>query len=266
MNDQTKIWKTHKGAGPLVATAIHDGHFLRKEIAEIMLLDDIAQLREEDPFTGEFTSIGDTRILGLNSRFEVDLNRPREKAVYIKPEDAWGLNVWKTEPPEEIINRSLAEYDDFYSEVHKIFSEMTEEYGRFVVFDIHSYNVLRDGPSNPPADPNLNPEVNIGTGTMDREYWASLVDRFISDLGAYNYFSRKLDVRENIKFKGGQFPRWIHQTFPKSACTLSVEFTKFFMNEWTGEPDYTHIEEIKLALKSTIPGVLEELKKLGLKT
>ena len=29
------------------------------------------------------------------SRFEVDLNRPREEAVYRVPEDCWGLDVWR---------------------------------------------------------------------------------------------------------------------------------------------------------------------------
>ena len=140
---------------------------------------------------------------------------------------------------------------------------MTEEYGHFVVFDIHSYNVLRDGPNSPPADPNLNPEVNIGTGTMDREYWAPIVDRFISDLGAYNYFSRKLDVRENIKFKGGYFPKYIHEKFPESACVISIEFKKFFMDEWTGNLYEDKFEHLKSALNFTTQGVMSELGKIN---
>jgi N-formylglutamate amidohydrolase len=258
--EQNKIWKIYSGPGPLVATAIHDGHHLRKEIAELSALTDNERLREEDPFTSRWTNIGNTQIIGLQSRFEVDLNRPREKAVYIKPEDAWGLKVYHSAPPADAVARSLAEYDAFYKEVHRILSEKEKQYGHFVVFDLHSYNYLRDGADGPPANPDQNPEVNIGTGTMDRSKWAHIVDRFISDLSSYNYNSRKLDVRENVKFKGGQFPRWMHQTFPNSACSISVELKKFFMNEWTGEPDLQQIEQINLALQSTIPGVLEELK------
>ena len=263
MHNNNIIWKISKGSGPLVATAIHDGHDLRKEVAELMQLNDSTQLQEEDPFTGSWTTIGHTQIVGLRSRFEVDLNRPREKAVYIKPEDAWGLEVWKTEPSEKIIKQSLDQYDAFYSEMFNEFKEMEKQYGCFIIYDLHTYNYRREAPDGPPADPEKNPEVNIGTGTMDRDKWAPIVDRFISDLRNYNYSPSKLDVRENVKFKGGQFPRWIHQNFPKSACSISIEFKKFFMDEWTGKVDNVQLNQIKSALQSTIPGVLEELKKLG---
>jgi N-formylglutamate deformylase len=263
MNKPDLIWKIKKSHGPIIASAIHDGHDLRKEVAEIMSLDDSTQLREEDPFTGFWTVVGDTQIVGLRSRFEVDLNRPREKAVYIKPEDAWGLEVWKVEPNQEIINRSLAEYDAFYSEMFSLFSEMEKLYGSFVVYDLHTYCYRRGGPDAPEDDPELNPEVNIGTGTINREHWGSLLDKFMDDLKNYNYNGRKLDVRENIKFKGGNFSRWIHQNFPETACSISIEFKKFFMDEWTGKPYPNQLEEIKSALQATIPGVLEELKKVG---
>jgi hypothetical protein len=227
-----------------------------------MALNEDDQLREEDPFTEEWTYIADTRIIGMRSRFEVDLNRPRDRAIYFKPEDSWGLKVWKSELPSEIVTRSLVQYDAFYNEIYQIFTELLRQFSRIVVFDLHSYNYRREGPNGPTANPELNPQVNIGTGTMDRKRWAPLVERFISDLRAYNYSPHRLDVRENVKFKGGQFSRWLHQSFPDSVCSLSVEFKKFFMNEWTGEPDRRQIEEIRLALQSTIPGVLEELQKL----
>ena len=41
-----------------------------------------------------------------------------------------------------------------------------------VVFDLHTYNHRRNGPDGPPADPAGNPQVNIGTGTMNRDRWA----------------------------------------------------------------------------------------------
>ena len=34
---------------------------------------------------------------------------------------------------------------------------------------------------------------------------------------SYDYFGRRLDVRENVKFFGGQLPRWIHENFPHTA-------------------------------------------------
>ena len=263
--NQINIFEIVRENGPIVATAIHDGHILRKEVADLSALADGERLREEDPFTREWTSVGNTQIIGNISRFEVDLNRPREKAIYMAPEDAWGLEVHKNKPSQEFLIRSLSEYDTFYAMVHQIFTELEQQFGRFVVFDLHSYNYLRKGPTNPPADPEQNPEVNIGTGSMNKKYWAPLIDRFISDLRSYNYFSRNLDVRENVKFKGGHFSKWIHQTFPDSACSISIEFKKFFMDEWTGIPDTKQLQEIRKAIQSTIPGVLEELNNLGSK-
>jgi hypothetical protein len=52
MNNKNEIWKLSKGKGPIVAAAIHDGHLLREEVAEIINLRDSIRLMEEDPFTG----------------------------------------------------------------------------------------------------------------------------------------------------------------------------------------------------------------------
>jgi N-formylglutamate amidohydrolase len=260
---QNKIWKKKGHDGPLVAMAIHNGYELREEVSDIMLLSREGRLREEDPFTEHWTAIGNIQYIATHSRFQVDLNRPREKAVYQKPEDAWGLDVWKTPPSPEIVARSLAEYDAFYNELRHEFSKLEKQFGHFIVFDLHSYNHRREGPNGPVANPQENPEVNLGTGTVNHNKWSHLIERFKTDLGNYNFNGKQLDVRENVKFKGGQLSRWTHQTFPDSACSISIEAKKFFMDEWTGIPDHQQIETFLMALKSTIPGVLEELEKVS---
>jgi N-formylglutamate amidohydrolase len=253
-----------EGDGPIVATAIHDGHALREEVAALTALDDAARLREEDPYTGAWTSLAPTRLVALRSRFEVDLNRPRERSVYRKPEDAWGLGLWKQEPTDGIVHRSLVSYDAFYAAIARILSKLVERFGKFVVFDLHSYNHRRAGPSGRPADASGNPEVNVGTGTMrDRADWAPLIERFIADLSAADFLGRRLDVRENVRFRGGNLGRWAHETFPEAGCVLSIEFKKFFMDEWTGELDEAQHAAIGRALSETVPGVLKELRRLG---
>ena len=245
-----------------MAAAIHDGHDVREEVGHLLALGDEDRLREEDPFTGSWTHLTDTRVKGLRSRFEVDLNRPREKAVYLTAEDSWGLNTWKNSPPEELVARSLAEYDAFYADMRQLMSDLAGRYGKFVVFDLHSYNHYREGIANPPADPEKNPDVNVGTGTMERERWSPLVDRFIQDLRSFEFQGGPLDVRENVRFRGGNFPRWVHENFPESGCALAIEVKKIFMNEWTGKPNQEILKVIYQALKSTVPGVLEELSRL----
>ncbi|MFH1417706.1 MAG: N-formylglutamate amidohydrolase [Planctomycetota bacterium] len=256
------VWRMHMGGGQLVATAIHDGHALRPEVAELIALSDAERLREEDPFTAQWTTIAPTRVVGTRSRFEVDLNRARERAVYRVPNDAWGLSVWRVEPAEGLVQRSLDEYDAFYSSMRDLFAELTRAYGKFVVYDLHSYNHRRAGPDESPADEQGHPQVNIGTGTMNRERWAPVVDRFMAELRRFEFPGGRLDVRENVKFRGGNFVRWLHEAFPTSGCGLAVEFKKFFMNEWTGVRDERLVVAIREALRTTIPGVLEELTRV----
>ncbi len=262
----TTIWNQDRTAAsteqPVLAFAIHCGHDLRADVAQHMALSEADRLREEDPFTDEWTAVAPTRVTGVMSRFQIDLNRPREQAVYRTPDDAWGLTVWNSELPEAVASRSLREYDAFYRGVHDLFAEMQDRFGRFVVLDLHSYNHRRAGPKAEAADPAENPQVNLGTGSLDRSRWGAVADRLVTDLGKAPFPDGQLDVRENVKFRGGHFSRWAHATFPESACVLAIEFKKFFMDEWTGTPDRRMIRGIHTALASTVPGLIEELHRM----
>lgn len=257
------IWRLHVGEGPLIATAIHDGHEVRDDVSRYLALTDDERLREEDPFTGMWTTLAPNRVVGTRSRFEVDLNRPRDKAVYRRPEDAWGLNVWKSEPPAEVFEQSLAEYDHFYSSMRTLFDEMVRAYGCFVVYDLHTYNHRRNGPDGPEADPAENPQVNIGTASVNRERFGPVVDTLIETLRSHRFPGGDLDVRENVKFQGGAWPRWIHESFPDNGVAIAIEFKKFFMDEWTGEPDEYMLESIGRALRFTVPAVREALQQIA---
>ncbi len=247
---------------PLLAFAVHHGHSVRAEISHALALNDAERLREEDPFTGDWTSVAPTRIIGTTSRFEVDLNRPREKAVYRTPADAWGLKVWKQPLSNAAAEQSLREYDRFYAAMDVLLSRAATRHGKFLILDLHSYNHRRDGPDRP-ADPNQdNPQVNIGTGTMDRSRWGPVVDTLIEALGDHPFPGGPLDVRENVRFRGGHFPRWVHERFPDTGCAVAIEFKKFFMDEWTGEPNRATIDAVTEALAATVPPTLEALARL----
>ncbi|MFC2113668.1 N-formylglutamate amidohydrolase, partial [Bacteroidota bacterium] len=158
-------------------------------------------------------------------------------------------------------SKTMEVYTDFYQELHEALTFLSKKHASVVVLDLHSYNHRRNGPKAVPEDEILNPEINLGTGTMNREYWSGVVDRFINDLSMFEYSDRHFDVRENIKFKGGYFGKWIHENFPEHVCCISIEFKKFFMDEWTGIPDHALIKTIGDALTSTLPGIMEELSK-----
>jgi hypothetical protein len=70
---------------------------------------------------------------------------------------------------------------------------------------------------------------------------------------------RPLDVRENVRFRGGHLSRWVHAAFPGQGCCLAVEVKKFFMDEHTGTIDEPVWAGVQAALAATVPGVLDEL-------
>ncbi|MBW3671178.1 MAG: N-formylglutamate amidohydrolase, partial [Acidobacteria bacterium] len=143
-------WSIREGSGPVVATAIHNGHALSRDVAELTALGEEERFREEDPYTGQFAEIVETCVVVHQSRFELDLNRPPELSVYEGPEHAWGLEVWKSPLPGAVILRSLQRRRNFYQQFEELLREKEREHGRFVVLDIHSYNHRRDGGDEPP--------------------------------------------------------------------------------------------------------------------
>jgi N-formylglutamate deformylase len=260
----SRPWEIELGEGPVIAIALHAGHELSPEVAGRLAVTDEVRLREEDPGTECFTELGVTRVVVRRSRFQVDLNRPREGAVYRTPDAAWGLTVWRDgAPPAAMAEALLEEYDAFYDEMEELFATLIERWGRVAVYDLHSYNHRRGGPAAPADDPVGAPEINVGTGRLDRVRWAPVVERFIAELACCDLCDRGLDVRENVRFLGGHFPAWVARTFPRSSCPLAVEVKKIYIDEWTGELFPGVVGQIRSALAATLPGVTEVLRRLS---
>ncbi len=251
-------WTITTGDDPILATAIHAGHQLRPEVEALMKLPEDVRLREEDPFTDEWVGVAENRIVVHQSRFEVDLNRPREKAIYVRPEDAWGLDIWQAEPGDDIVEESLAIYDRFYTELGELCDGIVEAHGHLVVLDIHSYNHRRRGPDAPVDDPELNPEVNLGTESIDPA-WDPVVSAFGQMLGELPFDDEVLDVRTNVRFKGGHMPRWINARYGDRGCAIAIEMKKIFMDEWTGVLDESITAMIGHILESTTVAMREQL-------
>lgn len=244
---------------PLIATAIHAGNQLRPDVAAALVLADDVRFREEDPFTELIAQrASDSRVIVHRSRFETDLNRPRSGAVYRTPDDAWGLQLWRTdELAEDIAAESLTGHDLFYAELAARLDRLAEA-GPFVVYDVHSYNHRRDGAAAPASPASENPEVNVGTGTLPAAC-APVAQAFIEALRTQQVAGHQLDVRENVRFQGGYLSQWIHQRYPGRGCALALEFKKTFMDEWTGIADHDHIDQLAAALAATRGPVLQAL-------
>ena len=240
-------WTVQHGPGAVVATAIHNGHYLRQEVAHAVALGDAERLREEDPYTGEAVRDVAVHIIGHRSRFEFDLNRAAHGAVYVSPDQCWGLEVWKPgEPSRELAGRSLAIHSEYYRMLAQLLDGIIGRHRRFLLIDVHSYNHRRDGPDAPPAPQEQAPDVNIGTFSMPRERWAFLLDPLMQEMREFDFNGRRLDVRENVAFQGrGEQTRFVHQRYPESGCAIALEFKKFFMDEWTGEPDVDELSAMR---------------------
>jgi len=256
-------WTIVDGGGPLVACAVHAGSEVQSSTLRHLAIRRRERFVEEDPYTDQLTAVAGTSVVVHRSRFEVDMNRSRDRAIYRAPGDAWGLTVWRAPLPAAARQRSLRLYDRFYRDLSGVLSRAGAGGRPFVVLDLHSYNHRRGGPDAPPADAADNPEINVGTGSLDRERFGGLVDRFMADLRLVEVGGRPFDVRENVRFRGGHLSRWVHGAFPGQGCCLAVEVKKFFMDERTGEIDAPVWTAVHEALAATTPGLLEELERLG---
>ena len=245
---------------PIVCTAIHNGHAVSAEVLKNLVVSEKIRLMEEDPYTERFTEFSTNKIIARTSRFEVDLNRSKEKCIYKDLEDAWGIQTRKETPSDLVISQSLAKYDEFYVSAKNHFTQLEKKFGRFFVYDIHSYNHHRKGQDASFDDPKLNPEIIIGTNNIP-EKWFPLVDKIQNKLTSFDYFGRSLDARINIKFPGGHFSHWVHHNFPNSACCIAIEFKKIWMDEWSGEIYEDKLIKLIEALNSTHVLIESELRK-----
>ena len=137
-------WTVQHGAGPIVATAIHDGHELRAEVAQAMALSDADRLREEDPFTGQAVVDVPTHVIVHRSRFEFDLNRDAQGAIYRTPDQSWGLDLWREPLGDDLAERSLAIHAAYYLMLARLLDDVAGSHQRFVLLD-----TKRDGRLEP---------------------------------------------------------------------------------------------------------------------
>ena len=146
------------------------------------------RLREEDPFTGEAVRDVSSHIIAHRSRFEFDLNRGSEDAVYQTPQQSWGLEVWQTGTLEaEVLQRSLDLHSEYYHMLGALLDRVARRHKHVLLLDVHSYNHRRRGPETEPTPQEDAPDINIGTFSMPREQWAWLVDPLMEAMGSFDF-------------------------------------------------------------------------------
>ncbi len=255
-----KRWLIHKGDGPVLATAIHAGHEIREELQPYLAADDDTRRREEDPITGIWATAGDSFFICYTSRFEVDLNRARDKACAFNPTDTWGLRIWRERPPDTLIEQSLKQHDCFYTMMSQWLEELIEQHDNVLVLDIHSYNHRRHGADAPASPASENPEIDLGLTTLHQAKFGRVAQALSDGLKMTPYQGNQLDVRGNVRYPdGGNFPEWIYANYSKNVCAITLEYKKFYMDEWTAQSSLPIVEDLRAGLCKAVIAAKEAL-------
>ncbi len=246
----------------MVAVALHCGAEVRPEVAGYLRVDAAQRRLEEDPHTDRWTRIAGSQIVARASRFEVDLNRPRRLAVYRGPQDAWGIDLWRELPPPAVLRESLRLRNAFYREAGRFLRGLCDRHGAVAVLDLHSFCDRRPTWGVGSLPDGAHPDVDVGTGAVERGRWGPLLARLVADLRSFPVAGRTLDVRENVRFRGGHFNRFVNRAFRGRAVCITLEVRKFFMDQVSGAVDEGLFAGVSAALAAAVPGVLEELRRL----
>ncbi len=224
-----------------LCAAVHDGTHFRKELWEKCTHTAYERWYEEDPCTKQMVQSLPMVIAGLDSRFEYDLNRDPENAIY---EDAWGKKLWKTPLSAEEKAQSLSKHHSFYKVVNALITKIEEKFGAGIVFDMHSYNWKRwDRPV---------PVINLGTSNIDTERFYAFAKAWCSSLKEIELpNSIETTAAINDTFQGnGYFLKFITKHFDQTLV-LATEFSKIYCDETAYKiyPDVVYAIEDQLKIK-----------------
>lgn len=229
---------------PYVCAAVHDGHQFRKELWNNCLHTEYERWYEEDPETKNMLGDQPIIIAGMDSRFEYDLNRDPESAIY---KDAWGKQLWKTPLPISQIEKSLNKHHNFYKVVHALITKIEKEFSTCVVYDMHSYNWKR-------WDREV-PTWNLGIDNVDNLRFKKHIENWSKSLSQIQLPNNiKNTSKINDTFRGnGYFLKYITQNF-SNTLVLATEIAKIYCDEYNYImfPEVVKAVEKQLQLKIKI--------------
>lgn len=226
---------------PYVCTAIHDGGNFRDELKLKTLLSDYERWYEEDPFTAEFISSMPIVLAGQDSRFEYDLNRGPDEAVY---DTAWGKKVWKKSLSRSEKKRSINKHNNYYRVTHALVEKLESLFDACVVYDIHSYNYKR-------WDREV-PVFNIGTERVDQNRFDSSIKHWREQLSKMEIPNAASTAKINDVFFGrGYNLAYITEHF-ENTLVLATEIKKIYCDEQSAEPFPSVIRALQEEFKEAI--------------
>ncbi|MEO8772863.1 MAG: N-formylglutamate amidohydrolase [Gelidibacter sp.] len=206
---------------PYACAAVHNGHQFRKDLWQKCLHTEYERWYEEDPMTKNMVKRHPIVISGLDSRFEYDLNRDPENAIY---EDAWGKQLWKEPLTDAEKSISLEKHQNFYKIVYALIKTLELKFGCCVVYDMHSYNWKR-------WDREV-PTWNLGTSNIDNDRYKNAIEAWRKQLAKIKLPNDiPTTAKINDTFQGnGYFLKFITNNF-NNTLVLATEVAKIYCDE-----------------------------------
>ena len=236
---------------PYLCAAIHDGHQFRKELWEACLHTEYDRWYEEDPETKRMIDTQPIVLASMDSRFEYDLNRTPEEAVFIT---AWGKQLWKTPLSKEQKQRSITKHQNFYNVVDALLNQLEHQFKHCVVYDMHSYNWQR-------WDREV-PTWNLGTTNINNDKFGNQVElwrKSLSEIKLPNNIQQTAKI--NDTFCGnGYFLKHISFNF-ENTLVLATEIAKVYCDEYQQIIYPEVVAAVRNELKNRIPKHAKEFIK-----
>jgi uncharacterized protein (TIGR02421 family) len=225
---------------PYICCAIHNGHQLRKELSTKIALSPAERWYEEDPYTADFVASLPIVLQGCDSRYEYDLNRAPESAIY---EEAWGKQVWESPltAPEKAL--SLQKHQNFYAVLTALVAQLEKKFQACVVYDIHSYNYQRIERETP--------VFNLGSEKIKPKF-TDLVKTWHKELHKIKLPHTQNTTAINDVFYGrGYLLAYLSNQF-ENTLVLATEVKKIYCDEASGEVFPQMIEALAKGFKKAI--------------
>lgn len=228
---------------PYACGAVHDGHQFRKELWDNCIHTEYERWYEEDPETKNMVNTHPIVIACCDSRFEYDLNREPNNAVFVT---AWGKDLWK-EPLSEVMKaKSLQKHTNFYKVVHALIETLESKFGFCTIYDMHSYNWKR-------WDREV-PTWNLGTSNIDNDRFGDVIETWRESLSEIQFPNNiKSTALINDTFQGnGYFLKYITKNF-KNTLVLATEIAKVYCDEYEQIMYPEVVKTVEMELKNRIP-------------
>ena len=210
---------------PYIGTATHHGHQFREELEPFCALNEAERYYEEDPGTGDWLDGLPITLVGGDSRYEYDLNRSPNECIY---NEAWNKAVWKQPLSQKERKVSLAKHSRYYRVLGSLLGKLEAMFGRCLVFDLHSYNMKRDGREKAPI-------FNVGTAQIEKRKWHKTLQHLNENLSSIELPNLDVTCERDAVFYGlGYQAKFARQNF-NAVLNIPVEVKKIYMDETTGE-------------------------------